>query len=81
MASPAYHSQDKPVKWAKSAEQDEFREWLLELNDVARAQLLADWLRSLALVTPYREGWMLILAAALVADHADLLRGRAEVAA
>jgi hypothetical protein len=68
---PAYHTQPNPVKRAKSAEQDEFRDWLLELNDVARAQLLADWLRSLALVTDYRTAWMLIFAAALVADHAD----------
>jgi hypothetical protein len=71
MAPPAYHTSPKPVKQAKPYEQDEFREWLLELNDAARAQLLADWLRSLALVVPYREGWMLLLAAALVADHAD----------
>jgi hypothetical protein len=68
---PVYHTRDKPVKLARPHEQDEFREWLLELNDTARAQLLADWLRSLALVTDYRSGWMLLFAAALVADHAD----------
>lgn len=71
MATPVYHTSPEPVKQAKPYEQDEFREWLLELNDVARAQLLADWLRSLALVTDYRSGWMLLFAAALVADHAD----------
>jgi hypothetical protein len=74
---PVYHTEDKPIKWAKSVEQDEFRDWLLDLNDVARAQLLADWLRSFALVTDYRSGWMLILAAALVADHAEVLQVQA----
>jgi hypothetical protein len=70
------HSSCEPVKSPRSVEQDEFHDWLLDLNDLARVQLLSEWLRSLALVLPYREGWMLIFAAAHLADHAEVLAVR-----
>jgi hypothetical protein len=73
---PNYHSPCEPVKYPRSVEQAEFRDWLLALEPLPRVQLLAEWLRSLALVLPYREGWMLIFAAASLADYADLLVAR-----